>query len=122
GSVVGLGVIVAIWHAEPALNCLRNFVRAVPSILAGPELKKHIHSDAVKARDLFEQIVAIFDCRDPVELVLQRPDAHGLDRFLVHASGLMVVSFLCSGREWWIALFFFFFLAIAMHRVFVFLV
>ena len=53
-------------------------------------------------RDFFKQIIAIFYCVDPFELILDRLDARGIDRFLIHATGIIVADFLNIRSGLWI--------------------
>src|SRR5438552_15115194 len=53
-------------------------------------------------RDFFKQIIAILYCVDPFELILDRLDARGIDRFLIHATGIIVADFLNIRSGLWI--------------------
>src|SRR5437763_9837051 len=89
-----LGVIVAIGHAEPALSRLRDVARAVLRILTGAKPEKCADADCVQMRDYLQQISAVFDRVDALELFFERFRSLGLDRFLVHAAGVVIAYLL----------------------------
>ena len=68
-SIVRLGVIIAVRHAEPTLDCVRNHHRAVFVVLSGAESEQCADAEGVEMCDLFQQVIAILDCVDPLELI-----------------------------------------------------
>ena len=102
GGFIRLCVVIAIRHAEPALNSLGDLVRTVLGVLARRKIEKCIDADRVQTCDFFEQIIAIFDRVNVFELVLQGFCAHCLDRFLVHSTGVVIADLLHFRRESWI--------------------
>src|SRR5438552_17282662 len=55
-------------------------------------------------RDFLEQISAVFNGVDALELFFERFGSHGLDCFLVHAAGVVIAHLLWFWRELWIDL------------------
>ena len=102
GGFIRLCVVIAIRHAEPALNSLGDLARAVLGVLARRKIEQCVDADCVQMRDRFEQIIAIFDRVNAFEFVLQRLCAHCLDRFLVHSTGVVIADLLHFRRESWI--------------------
>ena len=102
GGFIRLCVVIAIRHAEPALNSLGDLARAVLGVLARCKIEQCVNADCVPMRDRFEQIIAIFDRVNAFEFVLQRLCAHCLDRFLVHSTGVVIADLLHFRRKSWI--------------------
>src|SRR6266571_4634964 len=101
-SFVRLGVIISIGQTESALDGLGNLTRTVFGVLARTESKKRVDTNCVQVRDFVKQIITIFYCLDPFELILNRLDARGIDRFLIHATGIIVTDFLNIRSGLWI--------------------
>ena len=92
-------------------------MRTVFGVLSGTKIEKRADTDAVEMRDLFEQIIAVFDRFNPFKLIIQRPGAHCLDRFLIHTARVVVAYLLRFGREPWIDMCAFRFLRNVMQRI-----
>jgi len=103
-SIVRLRIIIAVRHAESALDAVGNHHRAVLVVLPGAEPEECAHAERVQMRDFFEHIVAIFHRVDALDLVGQRHGAHGFDRFLIHAAAVIIADLLRFRRGFWIGM------------------
>ncbi len=101
-SIVRFRVVIAVRHAESALNNIRNHHGAVLVVLPGAEPEECANPERVQMRDFFEHIIAIFHRVDALELVVQRFGAHGFNRFLVHAAAVIITDLLKFRRGFWI--------------------
>ena len=112
---VGGDIVVAVGHAEAALEQIGEIVRRVGQALCDPDSEEvaglevgvvqRIHIRAQLPAQATGESMAIRDGRDRVELGLQRSDALGLDGGFVH-EGRVIVADLpgiagcgsCAGR------------------------
>src|SRR5207248_8478307 len=94
-SVVCLGVIIPVRHAQAILVSLRDDHCAVLIVLAGSETEERRDPECVQMRDFLQHIIAIFYAIDSLELVSQWLGTRDVYRRFVHPTGIIIADLFC---------------------------